>query len=306
MKNIFITGGAGFIGSHTIDHAISLGYTVTIYDKKSLDEAVNIHHHKNDIRYIHGNILDFELLKKSMIGHTHVLHLAAVVSVQETIQDPVSSHEVNVTGTLNVFQCARELGVERVVYASSAAVYGMQEQVPISENVLCTPQSPYGLHKLINDEYAHLYIDLFKQSILGLRYFNVYGLRQDPRSPYSGVISIFTEQARNNQGITIYGDGSVTRDFVSVYDIARANVVALESSSIDVCNIGTGIEMSLNELVLTYERILGKKINCTYVEKRTGDILRSCANVEHAHSEMNYRAQETIESGLRKIINLET
>jgi nucleoside-diphosphate-sugar epimerase len=232
------------------------GHQVTVYDIKSWNEAINLHHQHGAITYIQGDILDYELLKTSMSEHSHVLHLAAVVSVQETIENPLHSHAVNVTGTLNVFEAAKASNVTRVVYASSAAVYGKQDAVMMIEDFKCSPLSPYGLHKLMNDEYATLAATLHGQSILGLRYFNVYGSRQSADSPYSGVISIFAAKAAVEAPLVIYGDGSATRDFISVQDVAEANLLALASDAVGYCNIASGIETSINTLIDTIESVI--------------------------------------------------
>jgi UDP-glucose 4-epimerase len=302
MARIFITGGAGFIGSHTVDRALADGHEVTVYDIKSWDEAINLHHQQGFFTYVQGDILDCELLKKSMFEHSHVLHLAAMVSVQETINDPLYSHAVNVTGALNVFETARTSGVERVVYASSAAVYGKQEATTMVEDFKCAPLSPYGLHKLVNDEYATLATALHGQSILGLRYFNVYGSRQSADSPYSGVISIFAAKAAAGAPLVIYGDGSATRDFISVQDVAEANLLALSSEAVGYCNIASGRETSINILVDTIERVLGKSIVREYKNSRAGDILRSSAATDRAKKLLAFEAKITLEQGLADLL----
>ncbi|MEN9920969.1 MAG: hypothetical protein RL538_862 [Candidatus Parcubacteria bacterium] len=303
MAHIFITGGAGFIGSHTVDRALADGHSVTVYDIKTWEEAENLHHLEGLITYVSGDILDYELLTKSLAGHTHALHLAAIVSVQETIANPRSSHEVNVTGTLNVFEATRSQGVERVVYASSAAVYGASDAV-ISEATVCSPLSPYGLHKYMNDEYAVLYTKLYGQSLLGLRYFNVYGTRQKADSPYSGVISLFTTRARAGEGVCIYGDGSASRDFVSVSDVARANFLALMSSATGVCNIGSGQETTLNQLVESLEEVVGRPIKREYKESRMGDIVRSVTTTDCAKSLIGFQATVSLMDGLKELVRI--
>ena len=302
MAQIFITGGAGFIGSHTVDLALSEGNEVTVYDIKSWDEAQNLHHQKDAITYVSGDILDYELLMSSVAGHTHVLHLAAIVSVQETIADPRTAHAVNVTGTQNVFEAARESGVGRVVYASSAAVYGASGKL-LTEESPCAPLSPYGLHKFVNDEYAALYTSLYGQSVLGLRYFNVYGTRQKADSPYSGVISIFTASARAGQSVAIYGDGAASRDFVSVHDVARANLLALKSDATGCCNIASGQETSLNQLVDTIGEASGRSIEKEHKGVRPGDILRSTTTTDLAKSLIGFEAEVSLVEGIKELNN---
>ncbi len=299
---VFITGGAGFIGSHTVDECVRDGHTVTVYDLKPWALASNLHGQEGAITYIEGDILNKEQLEASMKGHTHILHLAAIVSVGESIRDPFTSHMVNVTGTINVFEAARHLGITRVVYASSAAVYGNQDTVPIVEEASLAPQSPYGTQKAINDIYARLYTDLYSCSFLGLRYFNAFGPRQDPHSPYSGVISIFSERIRTAMPVTIYGDGTITRDFVSVHDIAAANVLALASNTTGVCNIGSGKECSLHELLTHFESIQGCSVERFLEAPRQGDIARSCASIERATALLGFMPRVTLEHGLAELM----
>jgi UDP-glucose 4-epimerase len=303
MERIFITGGAGFIGSHTVDRAIADGFAVTVYDRKSWEEATNLHQQQGSITYVQGDILDYELLQKSMSGHSRVLHLAAVVSVQETIHNPLYSHAVNVTGTLNVFEAARASDVTRVVYASSAAVYGKQEVTMMVEDLTCAPLSPYGLHKLINDEYATLATRLHGQSMLGLRYFNVYGTRQSADSPYSGVISLFAGRVATGAALIIYGDGSATRDFISVTDVAEANVRALFSEAVGYCNIASGVETSINTLIDTIEYVTGTSIVRDYKDGRAGDILRSSAATALAKKLFGFEAKINLEQGLSSLLS---
>jgi UDP-glucose 4-epimerase len=299
---IFITGGAGFIGSHTVDLALREGHQVTVYDVKTWAEAVNLHHIKDQINYIEGDIVNFALLKNSMAGHSHVLHLAAVVSVQKTIAEPLSSHEVNVTGALNVFESARLNEIKRVVYASSAAVYGANGN-KVSEETRCEPLSPYGLHKQINDQYSEQYNTLFGQLMLGLRYFNVYGPRQAADSPYSGVIAIFTSRAREGKEINIYGDGLATRDYVSVYDVARANLLALLSDKTGLCNIASGQTVTVNDLVNSIEQVLDKPITKNYLPERQGDIRHSSANTDLAKSLIGFEAKVLFSEGLEELLS---
>jgi UDP-glucose 4-epimerase len=301
MEKVFITGGAGFIGSHTVDALIARGKIVTVFDRKSWSEATNLHHVEGKVSYIQGDICDREVLMEVMKGHTHVLHLAAIVSVPQTIQNPLTTHDINVTGTLNVFDAARLNNVTRIAYASSAAVYGNQSNIPVSEHMSVAPLSPYGEQKAICERYAELYVELYKQSIIGLRYFNVFGQRQDPSSPYSGVITIFKQKASKNETLTIYGDGYTTRDFVYVSDIVEANMLALESESTGVCNIGAGEEVSLREIVSTLETILDTQVKVEYKPQREGDINRSVANIERAHELLGYVPRVSLENGLRNL-----
>ena len=239
-----------------------------------------------------------------MEGHSHILHLAALVSVPRSIEDPITAHDTNVTGTLNVFDAARHHHVERVVYASSAAVYGATDQVPTHEEVPAQPSSPYGLHKHINEQYARLYHTLYGLSTCGLRFFNVYGSRQDPTSPYSGVISIFMKRARGGDSLTVYGDGSATRDFVHVHDVVASCLAALDEveGGGDVFNVGTGVAVSLNELIVAIGVATNHTCTTEYHEPRAGDILHSCADIRKITAALHITPHTKLTDGLREII----
>lgn len=303
QQKIFITGGAGFVGSHTVDRLLKEGNSVTVFDIKPWKDAINIHHQEGKLTYIEGNICDYDLVKKSIGGHNSVLHLAAVVSVPLSVQDPINSHETNVTGTLHVLEAARKANISRVVYASSAAVYGDQRSLPVTEDVSLVPQSPYGLHKAINDEYAALYERQFGLRTMGLRYFNIFGKRQDPSSPYSGVISIFADRIKRGEQLTIYGDGNATRDFVHVDNIVDANIKSLSSDAVGVCNIASGIETTLNELVSTLGEITGSEPRVEYQPKRPGDVEKSYASIAEASRCIGYTPSVSLKEGLVDLLS---
>lgn len=306
MKRILITGGAGFIGSHCVDLFLSFGYEVGVFDIKHRSEAVNVEHVLDRITYIEGDIRDIRQLDSVLGMYDYVLHLAAIVSVQESIGDPLAAHETNVTGTLNVFESARRQGIRRVVYASSAAVYGDATVVPTPEDAPLQPLSPYGLHKVINEEYGALYGAQFGLQNIGLRFFNVYGSRQDPSSPYSGVISIFAKNMQEGRVPTIYGDGSATRDFVHVADIAAACRAAVEAETTKtfVCNIGSEKTTTLTTLVETFNTVLAAKIMPKHQDMRLGDIERSCSACVIAKETLSYQATVPLERGLREVLGL--
>lgn len=304
QKSIIITGGAGFIGSHCADLFLASGFEVGVFDIKPQSEAVNLGHVLDRITYIEGDIRDFDQLSSAVSGYDYVLHLAAIVSVQESMHDPVLTHETNVTGTLNVFEAARKQGGKRVVYASSAAVYGDTTVVPTPEDTPQQPLSPYGLHKVINESYGSLYGAQFGLSNIGLRFFNVYGSRQDASSPYSGVISIFAKYMQAGKTPTIYGDGSATRDFVHVADVAAACRAAMEIETADtfVCNIGSEKTVAVREIVDTLNEILSTDIKPQHQEARPGDIQHSCGVCSVARERLSYRPSVSLEQGLREVI----
>jgi nucleoside-diphosphate-sugar epimerase len=231
IQHALVTGGAGFIGSHLVDRLVAQGTRVTVIDNLSTGRAENLDHSRAHIRFFHGDICDSDLLGEAIAGCDVVFHLAAVVSVTETVDDPLTSAAVNDQGTLAVLEAARTQGCARVVLSSSCAVYGDDPRMPKDEKMHPKPMSPYAVQKLAGELYAGVYQGLFGLETVCLRYFNVYGPRQDPSSPYSGVISIFMSQALNRQPVTIYGDGLQCRDFIYVKDVFNRPSAAACSTS---------------------------------------------------------------------------
>ena len=220
--HVLVTGGAGFIGSHSVDRLLESGARVRVFDNFSSGRRENLTPHPL-LEIMVGDIRDRAAVADALAGITHVLHLAAQVSVATSMEAPLASADVNVGGFLNVLDAARAHRVQRMVYASSAAVYGVPARLPLHEEDPMLPLSPYGLEKSINDQYAALYREIYSQSSLGMRFFNVFGPRQDPSSPYSGVISLFVRRLREGQPLTVNGDGLQTRDFIFVGDVAAAH-----------------------------------------------------------------------------------
>jgi UDP-glucose 4-epimerase len=275
---ILVTGGAGFIGSHTVEALLAAGERVRVLDDFSSGRRENL---PSDTRLevIEGDIRDAVVVTQAMQGVSKVLHLAAQVSVVRSMEEPVASGAVNLGGCIVVLDAARRAGVERFVYASSAAVYGAPDRVPVDESTPVRPQSPYGLEKAVADQYAALFRELYGLRSLGLRYFNVYGPRQDPASPYAGVISKFFDAARGGRALRAFGDGKQTRDFVFVRDVARVNVAALGATAEGVCNVGTGRSASLLELIEVLERVCGRELPVSHEPPRAGDIRHSATSV---------------------------
>jgi len=299
-----VTGGAGFIGSHCVDAFLDRGNEVTVLDIKKKDDAKNLAHTINDITYLEGDIRDIKSTKKHLEEHTHVLHLAANVSVQESLRKPIESHTTNVTGTLSVFEAAYQCGVKRVVYASSAAVYGDTEIVPTPENAALLPLSPYGLHKQINELHAQFYTRQYGLSTIGLRFFNVFGSRQDSSSPYSGVVSIFAEKIREGKPLTVFGDGNASRDFMHVSNVVNACIAGLTSESGvgNIYNVGSGKETSIHELISVLTKGTKSESKVAYAKAREGDIVRSCASIERIVNELGYGVQCNFEKGIKEIL----
>ncbi len=297
---ILVTGGAGFIGSHTVDCLLAQGRRVRVLDNFSTGRQENLPTHPM-LEVIHGDIADQPCVEQAMVGVTAVLHLAAQVSVQASIDEPLISAHSNISGFLTVLEAARRAAVTRFVYASSAAVYGTPAHLPLDEEAPIRPLSPYGLEKSINDQYAALYRQLHGLSSLGLRYFNVYGPRQDPRSPYAGVISKFIDRLKSRLPLSIFGDGLQTRDFVFVKDVARANAQALSGDVIGVCNIATGSSVTLLQMI----EALGLAAGCApvveHLPAKEGDIRDSATLVGRMNGELGVTAQITLEEGLAQL-----
>lgn len=296
-----VTGGAGFIGSHSVEHLLAAGARVRVLDNLSSGKAANLPAHAN-LEFIEGDIRDPATVGAALAGVTHVLHLAAQVSVATSVEQPVESASHNLTGFLNVFDGARRAGVKRFVYASSAAVYGTPVSLPLTEASPVGPLSPYGLEKYINDQYAALYRQLYGTSAMGMRFFNVYGPRQDPKSPYSGVISIFSDRIGRGDPLTVNGDGGQTRDFVYVGDVARANVAALNATQGGVCNVATGKTVTLLQLIEALGEAAGKKPEVRFGPERAGDIRDSAADPKRMREELGIADTTPLSAGLRKLL----
>ncbi len=299
LQKALVTGGAGFIGSHLVDALLARGHDVVVLDDLSTGKLENLSHVANKILFIQGSITDKVAVAKAMEGVDVVFHQAAVASVPKSIEDPEGTHAVNVIGTQNIFDAAKDAQVKRVVYASSCAVYGNAPELPKRERMLKAPASPYAEHKSQCEEIAaHSGVES-----VGLRYFNVFGPRQDPSSPYSGVISIFAKRLLEGEDITIYGDGETTRDFIFVSDVVAANIIVAEAHALidHIFNVGTGIETSLNRMVAVFEEALGMKSHVFYEAARAGDIQRSVADIFRIQSEFGWSPTVSFKEGIEKL-----
>lgn len=286
--NILVTGAAGFISSHIVEELLMgeqnqiIGIDNFYSGTKDNIEYLNLCDKKNQFMFIEMDIRDFrkvnQIIRKYKIEQ--IYHLAAVVSVQETIQNPILSNEVNVKGTLNILEAARLNGAKRVVFSSSAAVYGDEPTLPKDESSIIKPISPYGYEKSIGEQYMKLYCDLYNLETVVLRYFNVYGSRQSVTSDYSGVISIFEKKFQNDERPNIYGDGRQYRDFVHVKDVAKANINAMNTPNIsgEVFCVGTGNRTSIADIVEVLNKKYNKSIQANYLQQRDGDIKESICN----------------------------
>lgn len=301
-KKVIVTGGAGFIGSNLVDE-LSKKHSVTVVDDLSTGKMENIAHLKN-IDFILGSITDLGLLKRAFEGAECVFHLAALPSVQRSVDDPLASNAANVDGTLNVLLAARDCGVKKVVYASSSAVYGDEPTLPKKEDMMPDPLSPYAVGKITGEYYAHVFSDLYGLRTVCLRYFNVYGPRQDPTSEYSAVIPIFISRILAGEAPVIFGDGNQTRDFAFVQDVVRANILAMEKERAEgVFNIACGKRTSLNHLAGIIMEIVGLKVGLIHEKPRQGDIQDSLADISAARNELGYEPEYDLMSGLSKTVD---
>lgn len=301
---ILVTGGAGFIGSHIAEELVRQKHDVRILDNFSAGKQENIKSFEEKVELLEGNISDKPTVDDAVKGCDYVFHEAAIVSVEDSIQNPVKTWDINIRGTLLVLGAASRMGVRRVVLASSAAVYGDTLALPKREDGSLAPKSPYGESKHINEMNAEKYFKDFKMQTVCLRYFNVYGPRQDPNSPYSGVISKFVSAALKKARPVIYGDGEQTRDFVFVKDVVKANLLALKEKKAagQVFNIGTGKETSINSLWKEIKKQTGSKLVPIHKEPRDGDIRRSFASIVKAEKVLKYKPQYSLEQGLKYTI----
>ena len=301
FKQALVTGGAGFIGSHLVDTLVSAGCHVMVLDNLSTGHRRNLDRSSDGITFVEGDIRDEELVKELSFGCQVVFHLAAVVSVPQTVTDPIGSADVNEIGTLTVLNAARLNGIQRVILSSSCAVYGDGPELPKQEALPATPQSPYALQKLAGEWYAALFGELYGLNTVCLRYFNVFGPRQDPASPYSGVISIFMQRASLGKTPIIYGDGRQYRDFVFVKDVVAANLLAaaVEEPGSKVFNIGTGQSIQIRRLWEMVAEISGCRVSPEHRTERPGDIRESVADIGQARSKLGFDPRFGFQEGLK-------
>src|ERR1700722_472262 len=297
-----VTGGAGFIGSNTIDELVRRGRDVVALDDLSSGEAANLAHVSSKIKLIQDSITNLDALREASRGVDCVIHLAAQTSVPRSVKDPIETNQINVNGTLNVLVAARDAKVRRVVFASSCAVYGKTEVLPIRESAPLAPISPYGLSKQVGEAYGRVFQELYGLEFVALRYFNVFGPRQDPGSPYSGVLSIFNAALLGGTQPTVYGDGEQSRDFVYVENVVQANLLAAEAKGATglAVNVGTGNRSTLNQTLAALGKITGRPAKAKYAAAREGDIRDSQADISLAQRALGYRPSFGFDEGLKK------
>lgn len=304
MATYLVTGGAGFIGSHVVERLVTLGHQVRVLDDLSEGRRENLAAVWNRIEFVEGDLRDPEIVRRAVRDMDYVLHQAALRSVPRSVEDPMTTTAVNVLGTVNLLQAAREAGVRRVVFASSSSVYGETSELPLRESQPPRPISPYAVSKLAGEQYCAVFTKLYGLETVSLRYFNVFGPRQDPRSEYAAVIPRFILAALRGEPLEIHGDGLQSRDFTYVENVVEANLRAATQSGIagEVFNIGCGQRYSVLEVKGHLERILGRSLPARHTSPRKGDVRHTQADMSKAEAMLGYRPLVSFEEGLRRTV----
>jgi nucleoside-diphosphate-sugar epimerase len=302
MALYVVTGGAGFIGSHLTETLLARGERVRVVDSLITGHTRNI---RQGADFLQGDLADPEVAKRGIEGADYVLHQAAIPSVPRSVQDPVTSNRANIDATLNVVVAARDAKVKRLVYAASSSAYGNAAALPKREDMPTAPLSPYALQKLVGEEYLKLFTSLYGLETVSIRYFNVFGPRQDPGSPYSGVISLFITKLLAGERPKIYGDGGQTRDFTYVANVVDGVLRACtaDGASGQVINVATGGRISLNDLFATLQTIIGGDLKPEYLPERAGDVRDSQADIGKAQRILGYAPVVSFEEGLRRTVD---
>jgi nucleoside-diphosphate-sugar epimerase len=299
-----VTGGAGFIGSNTVDELIRRGETVIVLDDLSSGKEDNLAEVRSKISFIKGSITDLEAVRKAMQSADYVIHLAARTSVPRSVKDPIDTNKINVEGTLNVLVAARDAKVKRVVFAASSSAYGETPTLPKVETMQPEPISPYGVAKYAGELYAQMFGRVYGLENVSLRYFNIFGPRQDPDSPYSGVLAKFCTAFLEKTQPLVFGDGEQSRDFTFIENAVAANLLACEApnASGKVFNVGTGTRVTLNQTLALLANLTGNKLETKYEPPRDGDIRDSQADITQAREVLDYQPLVTFEEGLRRTV----
>ncbi|MFH0921444.1 MAG: SDR family oxidoreductase [Fibrobacterota bacterium] len=297
-----ITGGCGFIGSHIAEALVAEGESVVLYDNLSSGFERNIAGFRDKVEFIKADVRDYDTLLRATEGVDYIFHEAALVSVFESVERPMVNNDVNITGMLNVLLAARHNKVRRVVVASSAAIYGNEPTLPKREDMRPEPESPYAIGKITDEYYMQVFAKLYGVQTVVLRYFNVFGPRQDPSSMYSGVISKFTDIVRAGKTPVIFGDGQQSRDFVFVKDVVQANLLAMRGKKVgagEVFNVATGQRTNLLDLLRILGEITGRELKPEFRDARAGDIKHSYADISRAKSILGFSPKFTVSDGLK-------
>lgn len=301
---VLVTGGGGFIGSHLVARLCHEGYQVRVLDNFATGRRENLLHLPDEINLVEGDIQSYERVHNAVRGCELVFHLAALPSVPRSIQDPLTSNASNVTGTLNVLLAARDEGVRRVIFASSSSVYGANQELPKREDMPALPIAPYGVAKLAAESYCRAFFEVYGLETVALRYFNVFGPRQDPLSQYAAVIPNFITAFLEDRQPVVYGDGENSRDFTYVDNAVEANLLAAKAEAVAgrTFNIACGERITLNELLDAIRALTGKQIEARYADPRPGDVPHSLADINRAREELEYKVAIDVRGGLKQTL----
>ena len=306
MARYLVTGGGGFIGSNITETLVKRGDKVRVLDNFATGKRENLAHLQDKIELIEGDIRSYHIVREAMDKVDFVLHQAALPSVPRSIKDPITTNEVNVTGVLHILDAAKDAKVKRVVFASSSSIYGDLDTLPKTEDMLPKPLSPYAVSKMAGEKYCQAFTRLYGLETVALRYFNVFGPRQDPNSQYSAVIPKFINGFLNGQSPVIFGDGEQSRDFTFIDNVVQANLLACESGLEDVSgevfNIACGKRVTVNEMVKFIKKQLGSEVEIKYAPNRPGDVKHSLANIGKAQQFLNYEVKIDFWEGLKQVI----
>jgi len=304
VSTYLVTGGAGFIGSHLAEALVGRGHTVRVVDNLVGGKRANLAHVAG-VEFLEGDLADMAVAEHAVRGVDYVLHQAAIPSVPRSVADPVTSNRANITATLNVLVAARDAKVKRLVYAGSSSAYGNAATLPKHEDMPPNPLSPYALQKVVGEQYCRMFTQLYGLETVSIRYFNVFGPRQDPGSPYSGVISLFSTALLEGRPPTIYGDGEQTRDFTYVTNVVDGVLRACDAPNVagEWINVATGGRISLNELLRVMQQIVGTSLQPVYAETRQGDVQDSQADITKARTRLGYEPTVDLEEGLRRTLD---
>jgi UDP-glucose 4-epimerase len=304
MPKALVTGGAGFIGSHLVEGLLARGWSVRVLDNFSTGHRENIKHLINQIDLLEGDVTNLTTVRFAVRNVDVIFHQAALPSVARSVANPLESNEVNITGTLNILLAARDVGVKRVVYAASSSAYGNTPTLPKVESMPPTPLSPYAIAKLTGEMYARAFTQLYGLSTISLRYFNIFGPRQDPATQYAGVIAKFCTCAIEGKPYPVFGDGEQSRDFTYVENVVNANLLAAEAKLADatLVNIACGERTSLNQLIALLNELTNQKLPAQYGPERAGDVRHSLADVTRAGKLLGYEPMVDIREGLKRTL----
>ncbi len=304
---ILVTGGAGFIGSHLTAALLKQGHVVRVLDNFATGKRENLAFDKTyrSFEMMEGDICDLSSCRQAMAGIQYVFHQAAVPSVQRSVEDPLNTHSANANGTLNILLSARDACVKRVMYASSSSIYGDTPTLPKHEDMPPNPLSPYALQKYVGEQYCRLFSQLYGLETISLRYFNIFGPRQDPSSVYSAVIPKFIEALLQKNSPLVFGDGEQSRDFTYVGNVVHANLLAMSADCLqgEVVNVACGQRTSLNQLIANLKRITGSNASPVHKEPRKGDVRHSLADITRAKKVIGYDPEVDLEKGLKETVD---